>query len=142
MSRDSFYAQSGVIPFIRQAEEFRIVLITASNRRQRWIVPKGNVEKYLTPIESAAKEAREEAGVLGYIYPKQVGEYQYPKWGGICHVQLFLLEVEQLLTIWDEHKARSRRLVTLTEAYHLLDIPEVKNIVLQLPSLLADMITL
>ncbi|ALG68757.1 NUDIX hydrolase [Beggiatoa leptomitoformis] len=139
--RDSFYEQSGVIPFMRLQEELHLVLITSSSKRQRWIVPKGMVEKNLTPAESATKEAWEEAGIVGYTYPHVVGEYQYPKWGGICRVQLFLLEVEQLLTTWEEDKIRSRRLVTPTEAYHLLDVPAVKNIVLQLPSLLSSMIS-
>ena len=58
-----FFKQSGVIPVL----DNRLVLIT-SRKSERWIIPKGYVEKGLSPSESAAKEAYEEAGLIGVVH--------------------------------------------------------------------------
>ena len=64
------FRQSGVIPVL----DDRLVLIT-SRKSDRWIIPKGYVEKGLSPAESAAKEAYEEAGLIGVVHHKAAGNY-------------------------------------------------------------------
>ena len=63
---DHYYRQSAVIPYRLREGRVEILLIT-SRKGKRWVVPKGILEPELTPAESAAKEAREEAGVSGRI---------------------------------------------------------------------------
>ena len=62
------YQQSAVIPIF----DDKIVLIT-SRRKKRWIIPKGVIELGLAPEDSAAKEALEEAGVVGSVSPRELG---------------------------------------------------------------------
>lgn len=113
-----YYTQSAVIPFQKNGDEIHIIVITSRNHK-RWIVPKGIVEEALSPEDSAAKEALEEAGVKGQVYSNVIGEYQYEKWGGICTVQVFPLEVQEILENWEEMD-RERKIVPLEEAKTLL----------------------
>lgn len=132
------YKQAGVIPFLRNAaDELQVVLITSSGSRRRWIMPKGTIEKTdRSSAQAAAREAWEEAGIRGFIYPQSVGAYRYYKWGEMRQVQLFLLEVTSLLPVWPERKARERVVVTVDEAIQRLDVPEICDLLQQLPDLL------
>lgn len=111
--------QSGVIPFFSKDGETKIVLVTSMETRQ-WIIPKGSIEKDMSPQESAAKEALEEAGVEGIVSDSIFSEYVYEKWGGIYHVKIYLLEVKQLFDKWDEMKMRNRKVVDLSEAIKII----------------------
>src|SRR4051812_12016185 len=88
--------QSGVIPFRLHDGQLQVLVITSSDGL-RWGVPKGLVESDLTPASSAGKEALEEAGIRGHVFPNSIGHYDYDKWGGTCRVQMFLLQVEEEL---------------------------------------------
>ena len=70
--------QSAVIAYRRQKQEMKIVLVT-SLETFRWVLPKGNIETGLSPRESAAREAYEEAGVEGEVARRSVGTYEYVK---------------------------------------------------------------
>jgi phosphohistidine phosphatase len=64
----------------------------------------------LTPQESAAKEAWEEAGVEGTVSAEPLGLYRYAKWGATCTVEVFSMEVTGVLdeAVWEErHRGRS-----------------------------------
>ena len=80
------YEQSGVVPYRWLEGRLEVLLIT-SLRRGRWIIPKGIVEPDMTPAESAAMEAFEEAGVKGRVGTEPIGEYTVNKWGGVCGVR-------------------------------------------------------
>lgn len=121
------FRQSAAIPFLRDGDVLKIVLIT-SNSSGNWIFPKGVVEHGLSPQESAAQEALEEAGVLGEISEGMVAEYEYEKWGGACHVQVFALRVAEVLTEWDEMHSRDRTIVAIDEALAIVK-PSLKEIV-------------
>ena len=57
--------QYGVIP-VREAADGRVeVLLITSRETRRWVVPKGWPIKGLKPHASAAREAFEEAGLIG-----------------------------------------------------------------------------
>jgi len=127
------YNQSGVIPFRYEQNEIKILLITSRNRR-RWIIPKGIVELDMSPIESAANEAYEEAGVKGKIYPKPVGKFRYQKWGGTVTVQVYLLEVTEILADWPESFFRERRWLNIEEAEKLIDRKALKQLIHHLPA--------
>ncbi len=129
------YNQSGVIPFRRDGDDIKILLITTRHRK-RWIIPKGVVEPGLSPQESTVEEAFEEAGIRGNIYPDSIGEYQYNKWGSVCTVKVFLFEVMEILDDWPESDIRQRRWVNITEAIELIEEPALKEMIEAVPELI------
>jgi len=114
-----FYRQSAVIPLRLHAGAVDVLLIT-SRSGKRWVVPKGVVEPGMSPAESAANEAWEEAGIRGRLGTGSLGSYQYQKWGGTCTVEVFVLEVERLEDTWPEQDMRQRRWVSADEAAELV----------------------
>jgi 8-oxo-dGTP pyrophosphatase MutT (NUDIX family) len=129
-----FYNQSAVIPYRIVHAETEILLIT-SRRRKRWIIPKGVIDPGTSAGESAAKEAYEEAGIRGRLSDAAVGEYRYEKWGGICTVKVFLLEVQSVLDTWPEASTRQRQWLTATDAARLVKEPELQSLILKVPDL-------
>ncbi len=120
----SLFRQSGVIPVL----DDRLVLITA-RKSDRWIIPKGYVEKGLSPAESAAKEAFEEAGLIGAVHDEAAGNYQYSKLGKLFSVQVYPLFVETMLDEWEEMHLRQRRLVTPAEALDMVCHQDIRRII-------------
>ena len=116
--KNRVYQQSSVVPWLKEDDEVSVVLITSQSGN--WIVPKGLVEPDLTPMESAAQEALEEAGVVGNTEPVVLCSYDYNKWGGVCHVEVFPLAVSTLLEDWDEKDWRERQIVPLSEAVQMV----------------------
>jgi 8-oxo-dGTP pyrophosphatase MutT (NUDIX family) len=87
------------------------VLIITSLNAKRWILPKGWLEPELSAAENAAREAFEEAGVIGKINPQPIGSYHYLKdrkdGGGIpCSVMVFALAVTRQFDDWPEKNLR------------------------------------
>lgn len=131
---DHFYTQSAVLPYRILENQLEILLVT-SRRKRRWVLPKGVVEPYLSPVDSAAKEAWEEAGVLGTVLPRALGSYTYKKWGGQCRVQVFPMLVERVAEIWPE-STRQRRWLDAEEAARRVDEPELKELIVESAKLL------
>lgn len=127
---DWMYKQSGVIPVRFQEGNLQVLLIT-SRRKKHWVIPKGIVEGDLTPQESAAQEAYEEAGIRGSIESVPLGNFQYKKWGGICRVEVFLMQVEEELETWPEAYFRERKWLDLDSAQAWVDIPGLKKLLAQ-----------
>ncbi|MBF0455703.1 MAG: NUDIX hydrolase [Magnetococcales bacterium] len=133
---DSYYDQSAVIPYRVEGEVLQILMIT-SRRKKRWIIPKGIVESDLSPADSAAKEALEEAGIKGEVWPLSLGRYSYPKWGGVCRAEVFAMAVSEVRERWDE-AFRDREWVDLAEAIERVKESELKEILATLPEFLAQ----
>jgi 8-oxo-dGTP pyrophosphatase MutT (NUDIX family) len=131
--QNHFFEQSGVIPYRIRSENIEVLLIT-SCRRKRWIIPKGIIEPDMTPQDSAAKEAWEEAGIRGQVAPNLMGTYEYQKWGGTCRVQVFLLQVEMVLEDWPEASYRKREWLSVQEAVKRVEEAELKQILLTFAS--------
>ncbi len=93
--------QSGVIPYRFTGEGLEILLVTSSSG-SRWVVPKGDVEPGLSALESAVKEAYEEAGVVGVAGARPVGSFQYRKGGAQRVCALYPLSVAKVLSKWPE----------------------------------------
>ncbi len=127
-----YIEQSAVIPYRIVHGNIEILLIT-SMKKKCWIIPKGLVETDLTPQESAAKEALEEAGVKGEVFPTVMGSYTYQKWGGVCRVQVFLLKVDIVQLDWLEASLRKRQWFNLEAAIANLSKVELKKILIDLP---------
>ena len=119
-----FFRQSGVIPILDE----KLVLITAK-KSDRWIIPKGHVQKGLSPADSAAKEAYEEAGLIGAVHQKEAGHFIYRKFGKLFSVQVYPLFIETMLDEWDEMHDRQRKLVTPAEAVEMICHEELRRII-------------
>jgi 8-oxo-dGTP pyrophosphatase MutT (NUDIX family) len=104
------------------------VLIT-SRRSGNWIIPKGYVEKGLTPAESAAKEAYEEAGLIGRVHPELAGRYRYRKYGKIFSVMVYPLFIETVLDEWDEMQSRKRAFVSPADALEMVCEENLRRII-------------
>ncbi len=127
------YRQSSVIPYRIGDKGLEILMIT-SMRRKRWILPKGIVEPDMSPADSAAKEALEEAGVEGKVSAKKLGRYYYKKWGGVCRCDVFALSVTKVHKNWLEREDREREWVPYREAIRRLRHKKLRDIVEQFAS--------
>lgn len=128
-----YYQQSGVIPFRKTGGRIELLLIT-SRKKKSWIFPKGIIENKLSPQQSAAKEALEEAGVKGKVFKKKIGKYYLEKWDGICEVKVYLMEVEKIFNSWQEDKIRNRKWVSIDAAKNWLGNKQLQKIVKNLNS--------
>jgi 8-oxo-dGTP pyrophosphatase MutT (NUDIX family) len=119
--------QSGVIPYRILHGKIEVMLITSSGGK-RWVIPKGLIEPDMTPEDSAAKEAWEEAGLLGKVFPDLVGTYEYYKSGCTWQVDVFLLQVKTVVENWPEAYKRKRQWVSIPKAIKRVDEPQLKLI--------------
>lgn len=101
------FPQSAVIPWRQRRGRLEVLVITSRSGR-RWGIPKGLIERGMTALASAQCEALEEAGVEGVPDPEPVGVYRYEKWGGICEVEVYAMQVQVVHDAWDEDD-RERR---------------------------------
>lgn len=95
----------------------------------------------LPPHESAAREAFEEAGVLGRINDRSVGFYSYEKRSAdgttqTCLVDVFLLEVDEQKHEWPEQGERETRWFSAREAAAMVREPELRALIQNMPSLI------
>jgi phosphohistidine phosphatase len=105
--------QSAVIPFKKGSNGIEILLV--STRKKNWTIPKGIVEDGLNPVESALKEALEEAGITGSVKKKKTGTYRYKKWGDVCEVAVYKMKVKKVHKKWEEENFRKRIWVELKD---------------------------
>jgi phosphohistidine phosphatase len=124
-----FFTQSAVIPWRRSGGHLEFLLVSSRNGK-RWVIPKGVQEPGLTPHDSAAREAFEEAGVRGTVDPEPLGRYAYNKWGGTCAVTVFALAAEECLPdgTWAESH-RQRQWLPPAEAASRLEEPDLRTLV-------------
>jgi 8-oxo-dGTP pyrophosphatase MutT (NUDIX family) len=116
----------------RRAPRLEVLLVT-SLRTHRWILPKGWTEDGVKPAVSAAREALEEAGVVGDIAPEPIGCYHYvkEKKDGVslpCDVDIFPLEVIRQHRNWPEKGERDVVWLTPEQAAARVKEPELRHI--------------
>lgn len=114
--------ESGVLAFRREHNGEPRVLLISRRRSKKWGIPKGKLVPTMSFSENAAKEAFEEAGVIGYVSPSSVGMFRAKKRVGnlqiqqIIEVWVYLLEVIETLADWPEKGKRETRWVTCEAA--------------------------
>ena len=115
-----YYRQSAVVPYRIHKNQMQVMLI-GSSKRNHWVVPKGIHEPGLSAEKSAEKEAYEEAGIRGTVSKSMLGEYEYPKWGANCRVEVYAMNVKQILpdSEWEETH-RGRKWLNIDEALGLI----------------------
>jgi len=115
------------------------VMLVTSRGTRRWIIPKGWPHKGKTPGRSAAREAFEEAGVLGAVSRRSIGSFSYDKRlkkGGIirCEVRVFGLEVKRQRKVWPEQREREVRWLSARAAAGRVREPMLSAIIRRLAS--------
>lgn len=101
-------------------------MLITSRETRRWIIPKGWAERGVHPHEQAAREAYEEAGLVGRIGSKPIASYRYEKRLAkgrtrTCDVDVFLLSVERQVDSWPEMEQRQTEWFTPAEAAMLVE---------------------
>jgi 8-oxo-dGTP pyrophosphatase MutT (NUDIX family) len=114
--------QYGALPYTILDGQLVVLLIT-SRGRGKWIFPKGGLVSGMTPSQSAAREAYEEAGVEGDIEDRPIGSYILPVTAERpqpVEVKIYPLRVAHQREDWQERGARYRHWAVLAEARRLI----------------------
>jgi 8-oxo-dGTP pyrophosphatase MutT (NUDIX family) len=129
--------QYGALPYrVNHGSRAEIMLVTSRETR-RWIIPKGWPKKGKSPHRSAAREAFEEAGVVGSVGKRSVGSFSYEKRlknGGMveCEVRVFPLEVKRQSKAWPEMQERKVKWLSAAEAAEKVKDPMLSEIIRRL----------
>jgi 8-oxo-dGTP pyrophosphatase MutT (NUDIX family) len=123
--------QYAALPWRRTPDGGLEILLITSRETRRWVIPKGWPMRDFTPGVAAAREAFEEAGVVGKARRRSAGVYHYDKRlrsGRLQHVRVmvFPLEVTEVRDIWPEMVERDRLWTTQDDAASRVDEPELK----------------
>lgn len=111
------------------------ILLVTSRDTGRWIIPKGWAMKDKPAWGVAEQEAFEEAGVRGRIGREPAGYYQYDKrlkddFGVPCRVQVYPLEVTEMLADFPEREERDTAWFSPQEAARRVDERSLKALIL------------
>lgn len=109
------------------------VLLVTSRGTGRWLVPKGWPMSGHTPAETAAKEAWEEAGVIGKVKDTCLGLFSYQKviedgQDLPCVVMVYPVTVKSLAVRFPEMGQRKRKWFTPKKAAQKVAEPELARI--------------
>lgn len=128
--------QVAALPFRLEAGVLEVLLIT-SRETGRWVIPKGWPMKGRSGRGAAAREAEEEAGILGKIRKKPIGSYTYWKRRtdrfDLVQVDVFPLKVERQLENWRERGQRRLAWFEPERAAELVDEPGLSDLIRRLP---------
>lgn len=129
--------QYAALPYILIADDLRICLIT-SRETKRWVIPKGWPKAGLLPHELAAREAVEEAGLIGDIELDPIGSYSYVKrlrlFSSVtCLVTVFPLLVHTQRVHWREERERTLAWMSPAEAAQNVNEPDLSRLLTALP---------
>jgi 8-oxo-dGTP pyrophosphatase MutT (NUDIX family) len=106
------------------------VLLVTSRQSKSWSLAKGKVERALGPIESARREAFEEAGVTGRLTSKSIGSYIHRNTAGERQrVRVFKMHVRRQLSRWPEKKERERRWAQVKSALKLVSNRSLRRLI-------------
>jgi 8-oxo-dGTP pyrophosphatase MutT (NUDIX family) len=109
-------------------------MLVTSRETRRWIIPKGWPKKGKSPHRSAAREAFEEAGVLGAVGKRPVGSFSYEKRlkngeSVECEVRVFPLEVRRQRKEWPERLERRVRWLPASKAAKKVKHPVLSEMI-------------
>jgi 8-oxo-dGTP pyrophosphatase MutT (NUDIX family) len=129
--RGTAMLESGALAYRRLKNGKLLILLVSKKRSKKWGIPKGKVNASLSLGETAAKEAFEEAGVIGRISPNSVGMFRAKKGTPIpknIEVWVYLLEVDETLSDWPEKGKRQIRWASCKAAARELREPVLTHL--------------
>lgn len=134
-------AQYAALPYVALDGDLSVCLITSRGTR-RWIIPKGWPKPPLQPYEQAAREAEEEAGLVGEIAVDPIGSYPYRKRlhffaSADCRVFVYPLLVKAQYGHWPEQGERELIWVPAPKAAGMVHEPELGQLLAALPRWIA-----
>src|SRR6202521_1420897 len=126
--------QYAALPYRLKGTSGAEVMLVTSRDTKRWIIPKGWPMRRRAPHASAAREAREEAGVVGDIGKRPIGSYSYEKRleGGdvvVCEVHVFALQGKRQQKRWPEKGKREVQWLSPTKAAQTVQEPVLSDII-------------
>ena len=106
------------------------ILLVTSRTNHKWMLPKGWPMEGKSDAESAAQEAREEAGVEGVVREAPIGSYHFIRLledGTTKPAQavIYPLKVLSELKKWDEKAQRRRKWFSPTKAAKAVFEPDL-----------------
>ena len=122
--------QYAALPFRRR--DLVEVLLVSTRGTRRWVIPKGWPKKGCKPYVTAAREAHEEAGIVGEIGRDSIGSYSYRKGrtaGLVCLVDVFPLEVKRQRKTWPEKSERTTKWFPLALAADVVEEPGLQEVI-------------
>lgn len=129
--------QAGIVPYKGDKKKGYKVLLISSRTTKSWIFPKGNVAKGLSEVESAEKEAFEEAGVKGEANGNIIGVYKYTRFGVEYNVSMYSMNVKKDLDEWPDKSNRRRKWVELKDAMNFVEYDHVKQVLIDFERLMS-----
>jgi 8-oxo-dGTP pyrophosphatase MutT (NUDIX family) len=126
--------QYGALPYRKSNDHRAEFMLVTSRETRRWIIPKGWPKKGKSPHRSAAREAFEEAGVLGAVGRQPVGSFSYEKRlkngrSIECEVHVFPLEVRRQRKEWPERQQRRIKWLPASKAAAKVKNPILSKII-------------
>lgn len=131
-SEDALRTQYAALCF-RVVKDRPEVLMITSRDTGRWVIPKGWPIEGLSPHESAAQEAWEEAGVEGKVFDRMLGLYSYSKRMEKaddipCVVSVYPIKVRALRDKFPERAERRRKWMSPQKAAQRVHEAELAEI--------------
>ena len=126
--------QYGALPYRTSSGDRAEFMLVTSRETRRWIIPKGWPKRGKSPHRSAAREAFEEAGVIGAVGRRPVGSFSYEKRlkngrSVECEVRVFPLEVKRQSKAWPEKQERRVKWLSASKAAEKVNDPVLSKII-------------
>ncbi len=134
--------QCAAIPYRRTEAGGLEILLVTSRGKANWIIPKGKVKPGKSAAISAQEEVYEESGARGLLDQALVARCDLPAAGGETreHMQIFALEVQDLVLIWPEMFQRQRRWVSLAKAVEMVRAPHLRKALKAFAAIMAPVV--
>ncbi|HEY6257839.1 MAG TPA: NUDIX hydrolase [Xanthobacteraceae bacterium] len=135
---DAKRVQYAALPYRRRSDARTQVMLVTARESGRWVIPKGWPKKKKTPSATAAREALEEAGVVGKVGRASIGSYSIKKRlksGAVvaCVVRVFPLKVKRQEKSWPERGERDIQWFSRAKAAKVVRDRALAEIIRSLP---------
>jgi 8-oxo-dGTP pyrophosphatase MutT (NUDIX family) len=132
--KSSRQVQYAALPYRANGKSQLEIMLVTSRGTRRWIIPKGWPKRGMAPHHTAAKEAFEEAGVVGKVKKRPIGSYPYDKImdkgdKASCRVRVFALRVTRQYKHWPEKHQRKIEWYPPAEALRFVREPHLRRII-------------
>lgn len=126
--------QYAALPYVRNEDGAIEVLVMTSRDTRRAVIPKGWPMRDRKNWKTAEIEARQEAGLIGEIGHRPIGQYRYWKRldasFALVKVTVYPMIVKRHLTDWPEKHQRVQSWVSPQDAATLIDETELGDLII------------